>query len=187
MALTAKQARFVDEYLVDLNATQAAIRAGYSKRTAYSIGQENLRKPEIAAALAEAQQKRSERTGITADRVIAELARIGFFDIRKAIEWGGGEVRFIPSSVIDDDTAAAIQEVQAEITQAMVSDDEDAPIMQTVKMKLKVASKISALTKLGEHLGIFQSEVQKAPPAPPEPATYVARDMSKPSGATDGR
>lgn len=53
--LTDKQQRFVDEYLIDLNATQAAIRAGYSEKTAYSVGHENLKKPEIQKAIQEAQ------------------------------------------------------------------------------------------------------------------------------------
>jgi len=88
MALTDKQQRFVKEYLVDLNATQAAIRAGYSQKTAGSIGEENLRKPEIAAAIQEAMEARSRRTEITADRVLQELAKIGFADIRKAVKWG---------------------------------------------------------------------------------------------------
>lgn len=71
--LTAKQQRFVDEYLIDLNATQAAIRAGYSKRTANEIGAENLAKPNIAKAISEAQTKRSERTEITQDMVLERL------------------------------------------------------------------------------------------------------------------
>ncbi len=65
--MTPKQQRFVDEYLIDLNATQAAIRAGYSKKTARAVGSENLTKPDIRAAVAEAQQARSERTKIGAD------------------------------------------------------------------------------------------------------------------------
>jgi phage terminase small subunit len=68
--LTAKQAAFVREYLLDLNATQAAIRAGYSPRTAYSIGQENLKKPEIARAIETAMEERSKRTEITQDYVL---------------------------------------------------------------------------------------------------------------------
>lgn len=68
--LTAKQQRFVDEYLKDLNATQAALRAGYSEKTAYSVGHENLKKPEIQKAIQEAQNKRSERTEVTQDFVI---------------------------------------------------------------------------------------------------------------------
>lgn len=92
--LSAKQLRFVEEYLVDLNATQAAIRAGYSAKTASEIGHENLRKPQIAAAIAAANAERSRRTGITADRVLEELAVIAFQDPRhyKAGELTGVEL-----------------------------------------------------------------------------------------------
>lgn len=76
VALTAKQERFVQEYLVDLNATQAAIRAGYSRKTAYSIGQENLRKPEISKEIQVKMEKRSDRTQITQDYVLNKLKAI---------------------------------------------------------------------------------------------------------------
>ena len=74
--LTEKQKRFCEEYLIDLNATQAAFRAGYSRKTAYSIGDENLKKPEIKEYLKQIMQERSERTGVDADMVINELRRI---------------------------------------------------------------------------------------------------------------
>lgn len=70
--LTAKQEMFVLEYLKDLNATQAAIRAGYSEKTASAVGYENLRKPQIAAAIAEAGAQRIERTEVDADWVLRE-------------------------------------------------------------------------------------------------------------------
>jgi phage terminase small subunit len=73
MSLTARQQRFVDEYLLDLNATQAAVRAGYSARSASAIGFENLRKPEIGAAICEAQAERACKTRVTADDVLREL------------------------------------------------------------------------------------------------------------------
>ena len=76
MTLTPKQQRFVAEYLVNLNATKAAVKAGYSEKTAYSIGQENLTKPEIAAAVAAAQAERSERTEVTADYVLTTIMEI---------------------------------------------------------------------------------------------------------------
>ena len=76
MKLTPKQQRFVAEYLVDLNATQAAIRAGYSPKTAGQVGFENLKKPEIQAAIQKAQQKRSERTEITQDYVLFGLQEV---------------------------------------------------------------------------------------------------------------
>ncbi len=150
MALTAKQARFVAEYLIDLNATQAAIRAGYSERTARQAGSENLSKPVVAQAIQEAQSKRAERTEITQDRVLAELARIGFADIRKAVRWGSvpnGDdapypVELVPSDEVDDDTAAAIVEVS--LTQTGV--------------KLKMADKRAALESLLKHLGGLPSE-----------------------------
>ncbi len=71
--LTPRQARFVEEYLIDLNATQAAIRAGYSKKTAFVIGYENLTKPYISAAIAEAQAKRLERVTVSQDDVVKGL------------------------------------------------------------------------------------------------------------------
>ena len=74
--LTGKQKRFVEEYLCDLNATQAAIRAGYSAKTAEVVGYENLRKPQIAAAIQEETNKRSTRTEITADRVLREISHM---------------------------------------------------------------------------------------------------------------
>ncbi len=75
--LTGKQSRFVAEYLVDLNASAAARRAGYSESTAYAIGFELLKKPEIASAIAAAQQERANRTEITADLVLSDILRIG--------------------------------------------------------------------------------------------------------------
>ena len=71
--LTAKQARFVAEYLIDLNATQAAIRAGYSEKTASETGYENLRKPQIAEAVQKALAERSERTEVTQDYVLTAI------------------------------------------------------------------------------------------------------------------
>ena len=86
LGLNPKQQRFVDEYLVDLNATQAAIRAGYSVDTAGSIGHENLKKPEIQLAIAEARKQQQERTGITADRVLREIAHVALADARELVE-----------------------------------------------------------------------------------------------------
>lgn len=71
--LTPKQQRFVEEYLIDLNATQAAIRAGYSEKTAKSVGHENLTKPDIAKAIAEAQEKLSNKAQVTVEMVVQGL------------------------------------------------------------------------------------------------------------------
>ena len=82
--LTAKQQAFVAEFLVDLNATQAAIRAGYSVKTAYAIGEENLKKPEIAHAIAQAQAERAEKTQRTALDVLKDIQ-----DVSKEARDGG--------------------------------------------------------------------------------------------------
>ena len=87
--LTSKQKRFCEEYLIDLNATQAAIRAGYSKKTARSIGNENLTKPDVQNHLRELQNKVQERNEITIDEVVNELATIGFFDIAECYNADG--------------------------------------------------------------------------------------------------
>lgn len=87
--ITPKQQRFVEEYLVDLNATQAAIRAGYSRKTARQIGEQNLSKLDIQSAITKAREKRSERTQITVDRVLEEIARIGMGDVRKLFREDG--------------------------------------------------------------------------------------------------
>ena len=79
--LTPKQQRFVEEYLIDLNATQAAIRSGYSEKTAKSIGQENLTKPDIQKAIEEAQSKRAEQTQIDAAYVLKRLVEIDQMDV----------------------------------------------------------------------------------------------------------
>ena len=74
--LTAKQQRFVDEFMIDLNATQAAVRAGYSRNCAGQIGDENLKKPQIAAAVAEAKRERSEATKIDAEWVLRQAVEL---------------------------------------------------------------------------------------------------------------
>lgn len=86
LGLTPKQQRFVDEYLVDLNATQAAIRAGYSPETARQIAAENLAKPYIQAALAEARRLQQERTAVNADRVVLEAWNIMTADPRELVQ-----------------------------------------------------------------------------------------------------
>ncbi|AQS50736.1 terminase small subunit [Paenalcaligenes hominis] len=164
--LTPKQKRFVEEYLIDLNATQAAIRAGYSQRTAGQIGEQNLKKLEIKQAIQAAQENRSERTEITQDMVLQELAKIGFSDIRKIVRWGETMLRMetdkdgndvvvpyhglalIDSAEIDDATAAAISEV-AEGRNGLT---------------VKLHDKKGALVDIGRHLGMFKDRVEHSGP-----------------------
>lgn len=149
MPLTAKQQRFVDEYLKDLNATQAAIRAGYSKKTAASIGQENLKKPDIQAEIGLKMGKRSARTEINADRVLLELSRLAFLDVRKAFN-KDGSLKAIHE--LDDDTAAAVAGM--DITE-FGSGDEQSGVVK----KIKLSDKKGALELVMRHLGMLTPAV----------------------------
>lgn len=147
MALTPKQKRFVAEYLVDLNATAAAIRAGYSKKTAEVIGYENLRKPQIEAAINQAIQEREKRTEITQDMVLRETAKLAFFDIRKMFDENG---KPLDISKLDDATAAALVGLDVQDVT-----DQDGDYVGYVK-KYKMADKIKALELLGKHFGAWE-------------------------------
>ena len=145
--MTVKQKRFVDEYLIDLNATQAAIRAGYSPNTAKDIGCENLAKPNIRAHIDKALAERSKRTGVTADRVVQELARIAFVNADDVIDADEG---FIKDGASKDDTAA-IQSVKVKIIPTREGEG--------VEREIKLADKIRALELLGKHMGMFKDKL----------------------------
>ena len=147
MALTPKQQRFVGEYLVDLNATQAAIRAGYSEKTARAIGCENLTKPDIQEAIAAAQRQLAEQPGITAKRVKQELARLAFSDVRSLFDKGGS---LRPIHELSDDEAAAVASLEVIIKNAQAGDGHT----DTVH-KVKVWDKTKSLELLGKHFGLF--------------------------------
>ena len=142
--MTKKQKRFVEEYLIDLNATQAAIRAGYSPHTAKDIGCENLAKPNIAAAISQAMAERSRRTGINQDRVLQELARIGFAKITDVVDPETAKIR--PDA--SDDDLACIQSIKIK------------PSEFGTEREVKLYDKKSALVDLGKHLGLFKDKVE---------------------------
>lgn len=150
--LTPKQKAFVSEYLIDKNATQAAFRAGYSKKTAYSMGQENLKKPEIKRAIQKAMQKREERTEITQDRVLLEYARIAFFDPRKLFRSDGSPK---PIEELDTDTAAALAGL--EVREEFEGAGENRAFVGYTK-KYKLANKLGALDSLAKHLGMLDGK-----------------------------
>ena len=147
--LTPKQARFVAEYLVDLNATQAAIRAGYSERTAAAQGVRLLRNVKVRDAVAAAQGKRESRTEVTQDMVIRELARIAFSDMRKLYREDGSMKNL---SELDDDTAAAISGI--ETLEEFEGAGGDRCLVGHTK-KVRPWDKGRALELLGKHLGMF--------------------------------
>ncbi len=152
--LTPKQQRFVDEYLIDLNATQAAIRAGYSKKTAAVIGAENLIKPNVALAIQEAQTKLSERTEITQDAVLKELAKIGFSNMLDYIKINQDGEFITDFSALTREQAAAIGEVTVETYTEGRGDDAE----EVKRVKFKLLDKRAALVDIGRHLGMFPSK-----------------------------
>ena len=152
MALTPKQERFVGEYLKDLNATQAAIRAGYSPSSAAEIGYENLRKPQIATAISEAFKARAERTRVEGDRVVLELARIGFSDIREIASWGEDGLAYKASDELTDEAAATIAGIVETVTRTR-----DGRKRRTLTIKLH--DKVRSLELLGRHLGVFTDRI----------------------------
>lgn len=153
MALTAKQERFVAEYLIDLNATQAAIRSGYSARTADQQGSRLLANVKVAAAIAEAQAKRSDRTQITQDRVLKELAKIGFSDLRKMLTPGGN---LVDPQEWDDETAGAISSMEIVTRPGGVNEDGEREVEHVAK--IRAWDKLAALEKIGKHLGMFSGD-----------------------------
>lgn len=156
MALDGKRGRFVEEYLIDLNATQAAIRAGYSARSAEVTGHRLLRDAKVAAAIAEAQTERSARTEITADRVLTELAKIGFSNMADYMRAGPDGDPYLDFSALTRDQSAALQEVTVEDFKD--GRGEDARDVRRIKFKL--ADKRAALVDIGKHLGMFVDRVE---------------------------
>lgn len=146
--LTPKQSLFALEYLVDLNATQAAIRAGYSAKTAASQGERLLRNVEIQAEIAKARKAREERTAVSSDRVLLEAARIALFDPRRLFN-DDGTTKAITD--LDDDTAAAVSGIK--VRRISGEENENCSIIE-----YKVADKNSALEKLFRHHGLYERD-----------------------------
>lgn len=148
--LTPKQALFVLEYLKDLNATEAAKRAGFSAKTAYAQGPELLKTPHVAAEIERAKRERDERTQVKLDQVIRELARVGFSDVRALFNENGTMKK---PHELTGDQAAAIAAI--EVDEIGV----DGKVVGYTR-KVKFWPKNGALELLGKHLGAFVEKHQ---------------------------
>ena len=169
--LTPKQQRFVEEYLIDLNATQAAKRAGYSEKTAFRIGTENLHKPAIQVAIQEALQKRSDRTEITADSVLRELAVLAFSDMAHYVQFNEAGNILLDFSQMPAGASRAI----AEVVQDEYVDGKGEEARTVKRTRFKLHGKQPALDSLAKHLGMYieRHAVEiVAINAPPAAATY---------------
>lgn len=147
--LTKKQRLFISEYQVDLNGTKAAIRAGYSPKRASEMAYQLLQIPTVRQALDRAMEERLRKIGVRADRVLTEIARVAFSDLRKLYNEDGSLK--LPLEW-DDDEAAAIAGV--EVLEEFSGRGEDRTLVGFTK-KVRVFDKIKALELLSKHLGII--------------------------------
>lgn len=147
--LNEKQKRFADEFLVDLNATQAAVRAGYAKASAHSQASDLLKNPKIVEYLSSKREKLQGKLEITQERVLQELARIAFFDSGRLFDDAGEP---IPLSCIDEDTRRAIVGVE------LVTKGNDLIGIGEVQ-KIRLADKKGALDSIARHLGMFKDTI----------------------------
>ena len=144
--LTIKQQCFVNEYLIDLNATQAAIRAGYSAKTADQQGSRMLANVKVQQAISEAMAKRSRRTGVNQDRVVLELAKIAFVKMTDVVDSDGAS-----REDATDDDLACIESIKVKRSDTDTGSSEE--------REVKVASKLKALELLGKHLGMWNDKL----------------------------
>lgn len=142
--MTKKQKRFVEEYLIDLNATQAAIRAGYSPDTAEQISYQLLQKTSVSVEISRAMAERSKRTGISQDRVLLELAKMAFVEMTDVVDPETGEIK----EDAPDDDLSCIQSVKVK------------PGRYGVEREVRLCDKRAALELLGRHLGMFRDNLR---------------------------
>lgn len=142
--LTDKQDKFIDEYLIDLNATQAAIRAGYSEKTARQIGQNLLTKVDIQESIQARMEERQKRTHITQDKVLNEIAAVAFANATDLVKVQDGIV-----CIKDTDT------LEENVKKAIVGIKEGRN-----GIEINMANKVSALEMLGKHLGMFKEKIE---------------------------
>lgn len=144
--VTPKQARFVAEYLVDLNATQAAIRAGYSVKGAETQGSALLRNPQVSAAITAGKAKQLDQVDLTATRILEELRRLALADSRQFFDADG---RLRP-----------VTEWTAEMGAVLAGMDVDTDRDGDTVVKIKFWNKTAALDTLAKHFGLLVEKVQ---------------------------
>lgn len=158
--LTPKRQRFVNEYLKDLNATQAAIRAGYSKRTAYVIGPRLKEEPEVKAAIEAAIARRNKRLEVDQDKIVRELAKVAMADIKDYLSF-----RTEKTQVGVDDEGSPVFDYKP-VIELVPSENVDGTIIQEVSLSQKgiftfrLQDKLKALELLARHLGMLNDRVQ---------------------------
>ena len=160
--LTNKQKIFIAEYLIDLDGTQAAIRAGYSKKSANAIAGENILKPHIRAIIDEAIEERRKKLSVTAESVIAELALIGFADMSDFVKVSdGGAVQVIPLDELAESKSRIIKKIKEKRTIKTLKGTKDQPDGEMVlddTVEFELCDKVKSLELLSRHLGILHDK-----------------------------
>jgi phage terminase small subunit len=156
--LNDQQQRFVDEYLIDLNATQACIRAGYAEGSARTQGARLLANDNIQKAIQEAKQQRSERTHIDQDWVVKRLAALADADIKRVCSWDASGVYLTDSEELQWRDTYTIQEV---ILKETIKETEDGKeLVMNREKRIKQADKKGSLELLGRHVGMFNDKLK---------------------------
>lgn len=145
--LTKKQRTFIDEYLIDLNATQSAIRAGYSVSTACEQGARLLANVKVQEEIAKMMAERSRRTGINQDRVVIELARLAFINASDVINANDASIK---DNATKDDLAC-IQSIKVKTSTSKKG--------KITEREVRLTDKMKALELLGKHLGMWNDKV----------------------------
>lgn len=146
--LTPRQAKFVREYLVDLRPAAAMVRAGYSGRNAKCAGSRLVRTPHVAEAIRRSTAQLAEQMEISTARVLLELARIAFSDVRDVATWSGGALKIHDADQIADDAAAAIAEIR---------------MSPGGELKVRTHDKLAALAQIARHLGLWTQAPDTGP------------------------
>ena len=154
--LTPKQHRFAEEYLVDLNATAAARRAGYSVRAASVIGYELMQKVHVVELITQLKAERAARLKCTADRVLEELAALGFSDIRHYGITHEGQLKRTPGA--PNEASRAIQSMKRKVTAVSENGNDEKKITESA-VEFRLYDKVRALELIGKHLGMFIEQV----------------------------
>lgn len=158
--LDAREKRFVDEYLVDLDPQRAAVAAGYATTTArtksYQWVSNSEQKPHVYEAIQKALEKRSNRTEITADRVLRELALLGFANMEDYVRIGTNGDPYIDLSKLTREQAAALSEIA--VDDYVEGRGKNARDVR--KVRIKFHDKKGALVDIGKHLGMFKERVE---------------------------
>ena len=157
--MNARQTRFVQEYLLDPNASRAARKAGYSARTANVIGYENLTKPHIAAAIEQAQAERAQRTKVDADSVIEELALVAFSRMGDFYCKDTGKLLEVHQMSPEAQARLSSIVVLRERTHRVSTDVDETSVHEST-IKIKLWDKVASLQLLGRHLGMFKDRLE---------------------------